>query len=123
MTAMYCMRIRRLIAGQLAWFCAAGILLAALQPFIATHFRHDGWEDEPGFRIRGVGESTQFELDARPGHRNELEVTLFVPSAARVDAPDALQHGLDGLMALVWLLVPLTLALRPFIAPAPRLPS
>ena len=49
--------------------------------------------------------------DERADHPADLETTLFVPSAASIDLPDALQHGIDGLMALVLLLLPLTVAL------------
>lgn len=85
-------------------------MLAALQPFLFTHFRQDGWEDEPGFRVRNVEAMAQFSPDDREDHQKELETTLYVPAAAHVDAPDALQHGLDHLMALVFLLLPLAVA-------------
>jgi hypothetical protein len=39
----------RLIAREIGWWGLVGVLLAALQPFIAIHFREDGWEDEPAF--------------------------------------------------------------------------
>ncbi|MEB0112807.1 hypothetical protein QN397_15730 [Variovorax sp. RTB1] len=44
-------RLRRLVATHFFWWCLAGVLLSALQPFLFTHFCQDGWEDEPGFRM------------------------------------------------------------------------
>lgn len=103
-------RLRRLTAKHCVWWCLVGILLTAIQPFLAVHFRRDGWEDEPGFRIRGASQ-TQFEADDRADHAKDLETTLFVPTAASIDLPAALEHGLAGLMALVLLLLPLTVTL------------
>jgi len=113
-------RLRRIIAGHLAWACIASVLLLACQPFLAVHFRHDGWEDEPALRIRSVGELAQFEPDLRGGHHNELEVTLFAPTAASIDLPDALARGLDRLLALVLLGLSLTIVLLPFAVPVER---
>lgn len=104
-------RLRRHISSSLIGWCVWGILLAALQPFIATHFRHDGWEDEPGFRIRSVSATAEFEPDDRNEHSHWHETTLFVPAAASIDLPDALQHGLDRLLALVLIALPLTVLL------------
>jgi hypothetical protein len=104
-------RLRRRITSSLIGWCVWGILLAALQPFIATHFRQDGWEDEPGFRIRSVSATAEFEPDERSDHANWHETTLFVPAAANIDLPNALQHGLDRLLALVLAALPLTVLL------------
>ncbi|WP_418149478.1 hypothetical protein ABL841_32045 [Variovorax paradoxus] len=41
-------RIRRFTEAHRRLWCVAGIALLLLQPFIAIHFRDDGWEDEPG---------------------------------------------------------------------------
>lgn len=112
--------LRRFIAAHRMVWCIPALLLAALQPFLAVHFRHDGWEDEPGFRIRDVGTSTYFEPDSRAGHPTERETTLFVSSSAHIDQPDALRHGLDDLIARVLLLLPLTVALLPLARPIQR---
>jgi hypothetical protein len=104
-------RLRRLVATHCLWWCVAGVLLTALQPFLFTHFRQDGWEDEPGFRVRNAEAMAIFSPDDRESHRKELETTLYAPAAAHIDAPDALHQGLDLLMALVGLLLPLALAL------------
>ncbi len=104
-------RIRQQIATHCLWWCAAWVLLAALQPFIAVHFRQDGWEDEPGFRIRTAGTVAQFEPDDRADHGQDLEATVFVPTSAAIDLPDALQSGLDGLMSMVFLALPLVVVL------------
>ena len=111
-------RYRHLIAPHYGWWCFAGLLLSALQPFLFIHFQQDGWENEPGFRVRNVEAMALFSPDDRDDHKTELETTLYVPAAARIEAPDALQHGLDGLKALVFLLVPLTVALHQVPAPA-----
>ncbi|MFH0131825.1 hypothetical protein ACGLHS_16585 [Variovorax sp. VaC1] len=87
---------------------------------MAVHFREDGWEDEPGFRIRAVSAVAQFEPDERPDHATSHETTMFVPSGAGIDLPNVFQHGLDGLMALVLALLPLLVALRTLAIPAPR---
>jgi hypothetical protein len=108
---MQCAAFRRLVAAHCLWWSACGILLGALQPFIATHFCQDGWEDEPAFRIRSVSASAQFEPDDRPEYPTWIETTIFVPSAASIDLPHTLQQGLDGLLALVFLALPLTIAL------------
>lgn len=108
---MHIQRFRRRLAAHCLWWCLFGVLLMALQPFIATHFRQDGWEDEPGFRIRSASAPVQFEPDERADHAGTPETTLFVPAAASTDLPSALQHGIDGLLALVWALLPLTIAL------------
>ena len=110
-------RVHHLVATHPAFWCLAWVLFAALQPFLAVHFCQDGWEDEPGLRIRNVSASAQFEPDDRADHPNELETTVFVPAAAAIDHPDTFQHGLDGLMALVFMLLPLTVALYLFAVP------
>lgn len=112
--------MRRLIEPHAGWWCVLGVLLTALQPFMAVHFREDGWEDEPGFRIRAVSAVAQFEPDERPDHASSHETTVFVPSGAGIDLPNVFQHGLDGLMALVLALLPLLVALRTLAIPAPR---
>ncbi|WP_454908545.1 hypothetical protein [Variovorax gossypii] len=101
-----------------AWWLLVAMVLVALQPFIAIHFRDDGWEDEPGFRIRAVSATVQFEPDERPGHVASPETTVFVPSGASIDQPDAFHDGLAGLMALVLALLPLIVPL-----PVPRPPA
>ncbi|CAN5534049.1 hypothetical protein BH10PSE18_BH10PSE18_17300 [soil metagenome] len=108
-------RLRERIASSLIGWCVCGFLLAALQPFIATHFRQDGWEDEPGFRIRSVSATAEFEPDERSEHANWHETTLFVPASASIDLPDALQHGLDRLLALVLVALPLTVLLAALV--------
>lgn len=97
------------------------MLLAAIQPFIAVHFRHDGWEDEPGFSIRSASASTQAEPDTRPNHPTDRETTLFVSSAANIDLPDALQHGINNLRARLLPLLPLMVATVPVVKPVQRL--
>ncbi len=104
-------RLRQRVTSSLIGWCVWGILLVALQPFIATHFRHDGWEDEPGFRIRSVSATAEFEPDDRSDHANWRETTLFVPAGAGIDLPDALRHGIDRLLALVLVALPLTVVL------------
>lgn len=106
--------VRHLVDLQVAWWCIAFVLLAALQPFIAVHFREDGWEDEPGLRIRAASATVQFEPDERPEHASSRETTLFVPSSAGTDLPDILRHGLERLMAMVLAMLPLVVALRNF---------
>jgi hypothetical protein len=100
--------LRRYIAVHCVWWCVAGVLLSALQPFLFTHFRNDGWEDEPGFRVRNVEAMAMFWPDERDDHKKELETTLYAPAGAHLEVPDAFQHGLDTLLALVFLLLPLT---------------
>ncbi|SDE59339.1 hypothetical protein SAMN05444679_125130 [Variovorax sp. CF079] len=114
-------RLRHFIATRCVGWCFLAVLLAAIQPFIAVHFRHDGWEDEPGFRIRSASASTQFEPDNRPDHPTDRETTLFVSSAANIDLPDALQHGINHLRARLLLLLPLTVAAVLVVEPAQRL--
>jgi hypothetical protein len=116
-------RFRRLVATHCLWWCLAGVLLSVLQPFLFTHFRQDGWEDEPGFRIRNAESMSLFSPDDRESHRQELETTLYVPAAAHIDVPDAFQHGLDVLMALVGLLLPLAAVLLWPLLPPPRQPT
>ena len=113
--------IRRRLTQRFLWGCLLCVgLLSSLQPFIATHFRHDGWEDEPAFRVRSVGATVEYEPDDRADHLAEQETTIFVPTAASIDLPNALQHGLDLLKTLVLLLAPLTIALAFRIVPKAR---
>ena len=104
-------RYRHLVATRFLWWCLAGVVLCALQPFLFTHFQRDGWEDEPGFRVRNAEAMALFSPDDRIDHQHDLETTLYAPTAAHLESPDALQHGLDGLIALVLLLTPLTVVL------------
>ncbi|MBT2326994.1 hypothetical protein J7E62_32390 [Variovorax paradoxus] len=104
-------QIRHLVASQHVWWCVIGTLLATLQPFISAHFCQDGLEDEGDFQVRSMSISVEFYPDERAERAPDLETTLFLPSAAGIDRPGALQHGLDALMALVLLLLPLTVAL------------
>jgi hypothetical protein len=113
-------RYRRLLATHCLWWCVLAAVLCALHPFLYTHFQHDGWEDEPGFRVRNSEAMALFSQDDRPGHALDLETTLYAPAAAHLDQPDAFQHGLEALMALVLLLLPLTVALIRLLVPAER---
>jgi hypothetical protein len=110
--------------GSVAWWWVFALVLTALQPFIAIHFRDDGWEDEPGFRIRAVSSTVQFEPDERPGHAAIAETTVFVPPGASIEQPDVFREGLSGLMLLVLALLPLILPLLrvPWLT-ASRVPS
>lgn len=113
---MSTMRLRRLLSTRcLAWWIGA-LLLSALQPFIAVHFRSDGWEDEPGFRIRPMSQTTQFEQDGRLEHAGEHETTLFVPLGANMQPSHGFGDVLGALAAL--LAVALT---APRVLPALRL--
>jgi hypothetical protein len=100
----------------------AGIVLCALQPFLFTHFQRDGWEDEPGFRVRNAESMALFSADDRVGHQSDLETTLFAPAAAHLDQPEGLQRGLDALMGLVLLLLPLTVVVPGILIPVDRVP-
>jgi hypothetical protein len=115
-------RLRKFISTHFMWWCVCGVLLSACHPFIATHFRSDGWEDEPAVRLRVASDTVQFEADDRADHPNDRETTLFAQGAASIDLPNALQHGLDNLMALVFLLLPLTVALVRLLVPDEREP-
>lgn len=117
---MHSTRLRHAIAIHCLWWCLAGIVLTILQPFIFTHFRQDGWEDEPGFRVRNVEARALFVSDEREDHLHETETTLYVPTAAHLDVPDAFEQGLDRLMALVHMLLPFAVAVMLFIVPAWR---
>lgn len=103
--------LRRFVIRHCFAWCLAGVLLSVLQPFLFSHFRQDGWEDEPGFRLRGADTSAVFEADSRDMHADEFETTLYAPLAAHLDHPDAFGNGLDLLLALVLLLLPLCVAL------------
>lgn len=102
------------------WWCIAGVVLTVLQPFLFTHFRQDGWEDEPGFRVRNVEAMALFSPDDREDHQKELETTLYVPVGAHVDQPDAFQQGLDTLLSLICLLVPLAISMMALWIPVAR---
>lgn len=121
-------RLRRLLSTQcLAWWIGA-LLLSALQPFIAVHFRSDGWEDEPGFRIRPMSQTTQFEQDARIDHAREHETTLFVPLGAGTPSTHALGDALGAFAALLALALALAVrkavpALHPTTPPPRPRPS
>ena len=112
-------RYRSTIRRLAAWWCLVGVLLTLCQPFLAAHFRVDGWEDEPGFRIR-ADDRVLFEADDRADHSDDRETTLFVSPSASVDLPDAFQNGIDGLMALVLLILPLSIALPAVLQDAIR---
>lgn len=99
------------------WWGAAVVLLSALQPFLFTHFRHDGWEDEPGFRVRNVAAVAIFESDPRSDHAQQLETTLYVPVATGLNLVDELDAGLGHLMGLILLLVPLLIGLAVWVLP------
>lgn len=103
-------RVRQAAAKHWAWWCLAGIFLSALQPFLFTHFRQDGWEAEPGFRVRNASSMALFDQDERSDHAHELETTLYAPASAHTDLPDVFEQGLNLLMALVVLMHPLALA-------------
>lgn len=105
----------------MSWWLAFVVL--ALQPFLFTHFQTDGWEDEPGFRVRNAEAMALFSPDDRADHPYDLETTLYAPAAAQLDEPEAFQQGLDALMALVRLLLPLTVLLVRFFVPPARVPS
>jgi len=125
---MLTLRIRRLIAKHCVGWCVLGIALAVLQPFIGAHFCQDGMENEGEFFIRSPSAATFFEPDQRPGHQADRETTLFASSAASIDVPHALQQGIDGLMALVLLLLPLTVMVLLFVqricsGPVQRVPN
>lgn len=111
-------KLRRLVATHCVGWCIVVVLLAALQPFLSTHFRQDGWEDEHGLRLRNAEATASFYPDPRADHGDRFETTLYVAAGASLDLPDALQHGLDKLLALVMLLLPLTVGLFRHQAPA-----
>jgi hypothetical protein len=102
------------------WWCFSGVVLSMLQPFLFIHFRQDGWEDEPGFRVRNVEAMALFSPDDRADHKKELETTLYVSAGAHVDTPNAFQQGIETLMALVLLVLPLVVVLMRLFLPAPR---
>lgn len=111
-------RYRRFIGRHCRSWCLVAIVLSVLQPFLFTHFQRDGWDDEPGFRVRNAGAMALFSPDDRTGHQRDLETTLFVPTAAHLEQPDALDSGLAALMALFFSLLPLTVVIRG--TPLPR---
>jgi hypothetical protein len=116
-------RIHRFVIRHCMGWCLAGVLLSVLQPFLFNHFRQDGWEDEPGFRLRGESTSAVFEPDSRATHGDEFETTLYAPLSAQIDHPDAFGDGLDTLLALVLLLMPLSVVRRQACIPCHRPPA
>ena len=115
-------RVRRLAQAHHRLWCVAGLLLVLLQPFIAVHFRCDGLEDEPMLRVRGAGETSQFEADDRADHPADRETTVFSQAPASIDHPDAFGFALDTLLAMVLALLPLVLAVARLHEPAVRRP-
>jgi hypothetical protein len=113
-------RVRHFAEAHHRWWCVAGVLLILLQPFIAVHFRCDGLEDEPMLRVRSASDTTQFEADDRANHPADRETTLFAQAPASIDLPDALILALNGLLAMVLLLLPLTVAMNRPAAPIER---
>jgi hypothetical protein len=112
--------LHRLVIQHCIGWCLAGVLLSVLQPFLVNHFRQDGWEDKPGFRLRGEGRRVVFELHQRVTHDDEFETTLCAPLGARLDRPGAFGDGLDLLLALVFLSLPLDVARRAASLPSLR---
>lgn len=105
-------KCRSRIRARCIWAALlCGILLSALHPFLSVHFRQDGWEDEPAFRVRANQTTVEYVPDDRPDHSKDRETTLYAPLAARIDSPHAFDHGLDMLVALALFLAPLTVAL------------
>jgi hypothetical protein len=113
-------RVRRFAEAHHKAWCVAGMLLILLQPFIAVHFRCDGLEDEPMLRVRSLSDTTQFEADDRADHPNDHETTVFAQAPASIDHPDALMSALNGFMAMVFALLPLTLAAARLATPVER---
>ncbi|MDB5847385.1 MAG: hypothetical protein JWP29_1137, partial [Rhodoferax sp.] len=97
-------RSSRGIARRCVWWCAAWILLSALQPFIAVHFRGTGWEDEPGVHVRSSGESARFEYDDDDDaqdagvHPAVMETTVFVPLGVDDPGAESLSQWLDHVL-------------------------
>lgn len=115
-------RLRRLIATHFLGWCLAGVLLSALQPFLFSHFRQDGWEDEPGFRVRNAQATALFSPDDRSAHRKELETTLYAPAGAHLESHLGSYHAL--LHDLAQLLLPLTvLAITLLFPPERKVPK
>lgn len=113
-------RVRRFAQAHYKAWCVASMLLVLLRPFIAVHFRCDGLEDEPMLRVRNLSGITQFEADDRADHPNDHETTVFAQAPASIDHPGALMHALDGFMAMVFALLPLTLAMARLAVPVER---
>ncbi|MDM0086330.1 MULTISPECIES: hypothetical protein [unclassified Variovorax] len=117
-------RLRRLIATHLLEWCLAGLFLAAIQPFLFSHFRQDGWEDEPGFRVRNAQSTALFSPDDRASHAKELETTLYAPAGAHLEshlgAYHALLQGLAQWLSLLPLMAVAGALLRPPESPVPR---
>ncbi len=105
-------RLRHLIARQCLWWCLAGVLLIVLQPFLCADSRQGRMDDEGELNVRSADASWAIEADDRSGPDSGVETTLFVPATAGIDTPHALKHGIDCLLALIFLLVPLTVASR-----------
>jgi len=109
-------RIRHLVEARSIWWCLAGMLLVAAQPLIGTHFCHDGLENEGEIHIRGAGPAIELEVEDDANGPTEPEATFFLPSAASIDLPGALEQGIERLLALVLLLVPLVVPSAPCLS-------
>lgn len=99
-------RIRRLVARQCTWWCIVGLLLVAAQPLIGAHSSRDGLEDEGEIHVHSAAMSVELEADD-DGLPGDVETTVYVPHAASIDLPQAFQQGIDHLLTLVLLLLPL----------------
>lgn len=108
-------RIRGLVARQCTWWCIVGLLLVAAQPLIGAHFSRDGLEDEGEIHVHSAAMSVELEADD-DGLPGDVEITVYVPSAASIDLPQAFQQGIDHLLTLVLLLLPLLVLIAPFLS-------
>jgi hypothetical protein len=106
MHSLFTLHGRALRRSPVATFVlACMVLLTALQPLLNVHFNAQGWEDEPGYRVRVAGQSMAPEWIA-PDPNDEAsdlplaqENTVFVqPSLDLGDASD------DDFGALLWAL-------------------
>ena len=77
------------------WWSVTVVLPSAVQPFLFTHFRRDGWDDELVFRVRNVGVVVIFRSDPRSGHAQQFETTLCVPVATALNLVSKLDAGID----------------------------
>jgi hypothetical protein len=110
-------RIRQLVEGRSIGWCLVGMLLVAAQPLIGAHFCHDGLENEGEIHIRGAGPAVELEVDDDAnGPAEGPEATFFLPSAASIDLPGALDQGIERLLALVLLLLPLVVPSVPCLS-------
>lgn len=98
------------------WWSVTVVLPSAVQPFLFTHFRRDGWDDELVFRVRNVGVVVIFRSDPRSGHAQQFETTLCVPVATALNLVSKLDAGIDQLMGLI-LLLPLLIGLTVWVLP------